>query len=283
MPDPTPNQTTQTPSNAAAAPAAPAASATQAPWYGEVAPEVAQVVNAKGWKGPGDVISSYVNLEKMSGSRVAIPAADAPKAEWDAFHAKLGRPESAEGYGEYTPPEAIASAWDKDLERRFAGVAHEAGLTPRQVKQLMDWHANETVNMIEGTGRAAVEGHEMGMAALRKAWGPNTDRNTAMVQQTIAKAGDAELVDLLNEPLQIGGQTVKLGNHPAFLKFVYKFAEGLMEDGELPNMPAGTTVDDAKAEISKLESDPSFFNRDHANHKATIDRLRELYQVVYPG
>lgn len=96
-----------TPPPAAGAPPAPSATPpgagvppNPAPWYPEAQKSFVQ---AKGWKDPADVLTSYANLESLIGADKAGRTVVLPKDESDveglkAYRAKLGIPESVDGY-----------------------------------------------------------------------------------------------------------------------------------------------------------------------------------------
>ena len=51
-----------------------------------------KLAETKGWTtddAPEKVLSSYAELERKVGDNLKVPAPDAPKEEWDKFHAKL--------------------------------------------------------------------------------------------------------------------------------------------------------------------------------------------------
>ncbi|MGE0233239.1 MAG: hypothetical protein AB7S46_15780, partial [Flavobacteriaceae bacterium] len=78
---------------------------------------------------------SYLAAEKLIGTeKVPVPKTD---ADWERWYRAAGRPERPEEYGFAAPdelPEGLA--YDEALDRRLAGLAHEAGLNRRQADRV---------------------------------------------------------------------------------------------------------------------------------------------------
>ena len=86
----------------------------------------------------GGLAKSFVAAQELVGAdKIAIPGDDAPAEKWDAFYARLGRPERAEDYV-LDAPDGLPDGVDYSdaTAGRFKAWAHEAGLTPRQAQQL---------------------------------------------------------------------------------------------------------------------------------------------------
>jgi hypothetical protein len=71
-----------------------------AAWTGPLDDAGRALVAAKGWRGPGDVVQSYANLEKLMGAdragRTVVPPKDGDAAEaFDAFYDRIGQRQGA--------------------------------------------------------------------------------------------------------------------------------------------------------------------------------------------
>lgn len=90
----------------------------------------------KGVKGIDDVYKMLDGAQTLIGQKgPALPKADAPATEWDAYYESLGRPKTA---AEYTPVLTGADKTDPKLLPRLQGAFHKAGLRPDQAKIIWD-------------------------------------------------------------------------------------------------------------------------------------------------
>jgi len=160
-------------------------------------------VEAKGWKSPDDVIRSYRGLEGKLGevsSRSLIPPGDDAKPEdWNAFYAKLGRPEKPDGY-ELRLPEGVPEnlPYDGAFANEFKADAHEAGLTPKQTRALHDNYVKRFADKLKASEAENVKAMEGAHEHLVKAWGdPASEsykRNQQLADRTIRQQGGSELL-----------------------------------------------------------------------------------------
>ena len=158
-------------------------------------------VAAKGWasKGLDDVVTSYRELESRLGKSLTLPSDDAKPEDWNAFYAKLGRPEKPEAY-EFKLPAGLPENFPYDGKNaiEFKNWAHEAGLSPRQAQTVHDKFVQHTAGtlakMTEAQSTAAQTAHE----SLVKAWGepesPTYKRNQELANRTLRQNGGEELI-----------------------------------------------------------------------------------------
>lgn len=123
-----------------AAPAAPAAAPAPS-WVEGMSADEKAYIAAKGWdkegKGPGDILKSYRNLERLRGveaDRLAkIPDWSKPE-EVAEFRTRMGVPESAD---KYESPEVALPNGVLDASL-IAPISHELGLTQPQHAQFLE-------------------------------------------------------------------------------------------------------------------------------------------------
>lgn len=168
------------------------------------------LIQTKGWGDANSIIKSYRELEKYTGADkndfVRIPkAGDGETPDYSEVYAKLGRPETADGY-ELT---------DSDFSKAARETLFKAGITNSQAKQLETWINEYTKTYQENAAAKAAEELEVRNKAsaeeLKKAWGADTEKNYAIVQNTrkdlgisdeafdamVEKAGPKVVADLL--------------------------------------------------------------------------------------
>lgn len=135
-----------------------------------------QVVQTKGWKDLDAPIKAYTELERklseVTTKTLTPPAPEADAKEWDAFYAKLGRPEKPDGY-EFKLPEGLPEDLPYDTEKaaQYKEWSHQAGLTPRQAQIVHDLAAKAAVADFEKAQAAFVAKGEGAHAEIEKAWG----------------------------------------------------------------------------------------------------------------
>jgi hypothetical protein len=130
-------------------------------------------VEKKGYKSVEDLAKAAVNQESILGSSVRVPAADAPKEEWEKFYSKSGRPEKPDAY-ELKRPEGLPSdlPYDEALAGNFKTWAHGAGLNGRQAQTLHDQFALAQAEQAKAHVTALTKAVETTHDALVKEWGP---------------------------------------------------------------------------------------------------------------
>lgn len=123
-------------------------------------------------------------LDDFKAKALTPPAPDAKPEEWNAFYAKMGRPEKAEAY-DFKMPEGLPAdlPYDGDSATAYKAWAHEAGLSPRQAQQLHDrfvsHQAGAYTKQIEQVGQRM----EGATGELAKVWGdPSSEGFKSNVQ-----------------------------------------------------------------------------------------------------
>lgn len=140
-----------------------------------------------------------------------LPGAE-DKDGWSSLYAKLGRPETADGY-ELPLPEGDDGAFAKTSSQWM----HEAGLSKQQAQALAgkwnEFHAAQTAANQEAIQKQA----ETDMAAVKQQWGANFEANSAVVRSAVSTFAPPEFVEMLtksgliNNPV-ITNMFLKIGN-----------------------------------------------------------------------
>lgn len=148
-------------------------------------------VGSKGFKGLDPLVESARHADRLQTEMADLkskaltpPPPDAKPEDWQAFYAKLGRPETADGY-EFKLPEGLPPDMPYDSESAKASKAwfHEAGLAPRQAQALHDAYVKHAAEQ-HAAALAALKGRgETAHGELTKAWGaPDSDGYKTNVQ-----------------------------------------------------------------------------------------------------
>jgi len=163
-----------------------------------------------------DVAKSYLALETRLGASVVIPSENAPQADWDAFHKRLGRPESPDGY-EFDPIYLPDGSRHEGGNEAFKNLAFNLGLSKKAAKDLYRESAKLGVSQIIEVQKKQEAKKEEAKVNLKKDWADSYDKNMGLQKlatSSYAKADSAhatEWIEFLNEGA---------GNDPRLLRFL---------------------------------------------------------------
>jgi hypothetical protein len=149
-----------------------------------------EIVKNKGWKDINAAILSYKELQSKLGKAIEAPAPDADKATLDAFYAKIGRPETPEGY-KLALPEGVPqdALYDAGFAAQFRAWAHEAGLTPKQASALHDKYVLSTMSEVTSVREKVNTNIKTAHNEIVKEWGDTESesykRNVELARRTL--------------------------------------------------------------------------------------------------
>lgn len=247
-----------------------------ASWYSGFADESLRgYIEAKGFKDAPSLAESYRNLEKLRGvpehELARIPKAD-DKDGWNAFYARMGRPDSAAGY-ELPLPEGDDGVFAKAAAEWF----HEAGLSPQQAQLLAAKNNEYLAAQVQQWETEVAAEQDRQMSELKTAWGAAFDQNTEIARRGAKQFGvDEATMEKLEGAMGTKGMleffhTIgsKLGEHKA---------EGMGGgDASFKLSPAAATE-----RIRMLMADKEWAGKylaGGANEKAEMERLQRF---AYP-
>ena len=247
-------------------------------WTAGLSPDQAALVEAKGWRGPGDVLTSYQHAERHigrdPGSLVTVPGPAATAEDWGQVYDRLGRPNDPAGY-EFEPIDGVDAADDPAL----AHLAHELGLNPDQAAQLRERHYEAAARGAQDHVMTLRSGlHDVGRT-LRSEWGH------AYGERDRLAARGAEFVGLdapaiARAGLLQGEQGVRL------MQGLARLGEVLAEDKVLGGGGFASSSAQAQSEMEQLKLDQGFLDaylsREHVGHKAAVERMRRLSEAAWP-
>jgi hypothetical protein len=272
------------PAPAPVAPAAPPAPSAPGAFdwkSANLAADNATYLDSRGWKGPDDVITSYRNLEKLTGAGadklIKLPTNDDPAA-WNDIYNKMGRPAGAADY-KLPVPEGDKGEFAKTASNWF----HEAGLSQAQaakVAEKFNLHNAETMKAEQAKAdHAAAED----VKALEAAWGPNYQANTALVERAAQTFGMTEQ--------QLLGLKSTLGPKAA-MEFLHKIGSKIGVDDQFvtsstPPSLNGMSAEQAIAKLTAMKTDTAFIEQfNSADPKVRADARalsQRLHQLAYPS
>lgn len=231
-------------------------------------------------------LSSYTSLEGLARSHVAAQRMvgkrieDASPEELGRFYSRHGRPEKPEAYdfGVSPGPDGAAAEQPGELERSARAWFLDAGLSQRQAEVLYrHWNEFAVAQARDGEISAA-EGRANAERELRSEWGRTYDRKVTAASRAVAEFGGEAMAEYLDE--------TGLGNDPRLIRTFARIAELVGEDslvGEGDRQgDFSVTPDAARGEIAKTLRDPAYFDANHPEHAASVDRMQALFAAAYP-
>jgi hypothetical protein len=243
------------------------------PWYHDAPDELKGVVEKKGWKGAGDALKSYVELEKaFGGDKIVLPKEAADEAGWNTVYDRLGRPKTPE---EYKFPEGT----DPAITKALAPELHKLGMNQRQVEALAKIDLQRNQEAANAELQRQQTDQRNGMQKLESEWGAKFNENIEVNRRAMRNLGIS--VDDANKAMASMG-TEK------FMRLLNLAGVSAREDNSAglgeSNLGFGMTPNRAKAELAEkgaeLRSRAQKGGSDGLAAKQSLDRL---YKVAYPG
>lgn len=144
---------------------------------------------AKGFKDPEALAISGMNLEKLLGADRAGRTVVLPKDENDvegrkAFLAKLGVPDSPDGYNLPVP-----EGGSGDFAKTAADWFHKAGVPPQAARAVSEaWNGYMQKAMADADAAAMAESQKQ-LDAIKGEWGQKFDENSELARRYVKASG----------------------------------------------------------------------------------------------
>lgn len=240
-------------------------------WRSELPAELRKA--AEKFKSPADVVKSYASLERRLGRSVVVPDQSAGREEIEAFYARLGRPETPDGYEFRIPddvPDHLRPQTGADTGRQdFLARMHEAGATQATVQAAIDWYYGAISQTDRELDRVKEEARADAEAELHRDWGAAYGKNIELARRAARHFGGEELLAAFEK--------AGLADDPVCLRAFCRIGAASAEDGLLSggSGPMGS----AQQRIDRLMGD-HFGKASYASAEVQ-NELRDLYQQVY--
>lgn len=121
---------------------------------------------------------------------VKVPGQDATDEDRAAYYKAIGVPDDPKGYGIKAPeklPDGVK--WDDSLSEKFAGIAHQAGLTPSQVAKLTEWQVAQVAEQVGATRESAAQAMEAEKKELNRTFGADLPKAVDLAQRIAKQEG----------------------------------------------------------------------------------------------
>ncbi len=235
------------------------------------------MLEAKGWKEPGEALKAYGELEKKLGKAVVIPGDNASDEERAAFHKRLGVPEGPDGY-QLTKPEGMEgyddaiAAWLRDTGHRLALPAKAlSGLHDAYFEDIVRPHlAQQAEARAESKRRLEMEIYDNWPEAKHHAYLDGAKRG-------------ARFLGLA--PEQLNGLLDHVSDF-ALVDAMRKLGDLVGEDALQGGSTAPVGAEAARAELQRFKADPqvqkAYADQRHPKHREVVARFNVLQDKAYP-
>jgi len=189
-------------------------------WRDGVADEYREGVSK--FETPNDLAKGYLEIEKLSGSKIKLPTPESSAEEVSAFYDRVGRPANADGYELPRPDMPEGMTYNEDFEKAIRSVAYEAGISKAQLQALSKAFNEYQVQEYTNFNAELQRTHEEGERVLKEKWGAKYDENLEVARRACKELGDEDFTNLLVES--------KLGNNPVFIKAFHNIGMKILND-----------------------------------------------------
>lgn len=256
-----------------ASPGADAGAAHSGDWVSSLTPELKQLVEAKGYKTPGDVVQAYAHAQRAIGAdKIPLPK----DGVWDEVaRSKLGVPREPGGYKLQRPELPQGVAYDEAFEKAALPIAHKLGLTPSQVQGLLDFYAAHQSQSFQTAVRGRLDDETQAVGLLQQEWGGAYDAKVAQAARAARYFGGEPLIQFLNQS--------GMGNNPELVRAFAKVGSMMTEDTLKIGRSHGFSItpDEARREANKLMASPAYTSRDHPEHDSVVEQVQQLFERAY--
>lgn len=206
---------------------------------------------------------AYVGMDKND--LIKIPKADKDgNIDYSEVWNRLGRPETAEGYG--LP--------DTDFAKAAAPELHKLGITKAQADALVAFLDEYGKSAGKATEESAREANLKAEEALKKDWGSDFDVKSQAVGEFVRS-----LADKLNFTVEDFDNMQKSMGYDKAMKLLYAFAgDGAIKN--LSNYNAGQETPEVAAyKLKELLADPETAKLLGKNDSKTVSEIKRLTEL----
>lgn len=219
-----------------------------------------------------EFIKDMLEQRRTSVGAIKLPGAEASEEEWSKVYAKLGRPETPEGYElSKTLPEGLD--FNEDMYNEFTQTIHTAGLSKKQATKLYEWYNGKCAELnkniaaqVEASYKKSVDD---AVVALKKEWGTdyqkNLDSAVAMANKFLSPATKQYL------------NASKLGNNPLLIKDFYNLSKQVSGAQMRGDGPSGSVSSLAELEAKLAQN---LRAADYTTNKSLQQENKEIAEKI---
>jgi hypothetical protein len=249
-------------------------------WTASFDPEKKGYIANKGFRDPGMLLESYINLEKLRGvpeeRLLKLPEKLDDMESMKDIYAKLGRPAKADDY-EITVPE---KGGDAEFAKWAKEMFHAQGLSKTQAAKIVEGWNQYSENYQKSLEGKAQEKAVQEESQLKKKWGAAFEQNTNIAKRAA--------VEFKLTPDEIDAMESSFG-FARVMEIFHNIGSKMGEASFHSSAQSGNgfggqlTPDQARAKISHLKSDASFSQRYISGDQGALAEMERLMQMAYPS
>jgi hypothetical protein len=224
---------------------------------------------------PADKIKADIELQK---SAVFLPKDDKPES-WDKVYAKLGRPAEHKDYKwNHLPDTPQLEESDIAVREGFGQVAHKLGMTQKQLDGALQWNDQQRKVLTDAFVAKANTVADTHVKTLKAELGPDYDRAMGLHRTAVTTYGSKDLDAL--RTLRLDDGTFAL-DHPALVRVFSRIGAERSEDSRFAETFNPSGIQDAKAQIDKIEGEAMALGLVPTDPRWPNDKLNALYKVAH--
>jgi hypothetical protein len=226
------------------------------------------------FKDVGALANSYIELQRMMGSRDKLPNAESKDEEWSTHYEKLGRPKDTSGYKFPDIPKEYAVS--DDFKGALTGLAHQMGLNQRQFDNMVSWGMSQS----KAIGDRQAEVTAGLMKGLKDKWGFAADANMERAHKTIAMLAGYKADHPFVKWLEESGND----RNPVIMDFFYDVSKQFEEDNFVDEHTKREAADRsmAQSKINGIMADHKhpYWNEGDPRHGDAVKEVADLYEQL---
>lgn len=276
------DQTTDTPADNAG-------QVTDTPWYNGVEPETVGYIQNKKWDGkdgPLKALEGYRNLEKFHGvpadQIIKLPRDDDAEA-WGKVYQRLGRPESADKYGEVQVPEGVSL--NPDLIKQFDDIFFSHNLTKSQRDSIVKAYASKEAEVMSARQKELEMMIVTQREQLKSEWGQKYDERLDLAKRAVRAGLPADVdKDATLAAIEEAVGPVVFGKMFSNLADKMKLGEDIMLDGTKNEGRYGYTkeqaMEDRRMLMAEITGDRNRLDMYNKNTGPDVLKMQRLNEII---
>lgn len=227
-----------------------------------------------------DVVKDFYSKITQVPGVVKLPSSDSPE-EMQAFYKQLGRPDKPEEY-QVEIPETYPV--DADTYSQFTHLAHNLGLTNKQMQELIKYETERYSQGEEYARENLAQSKENCIAHLKQRWGEDFDNRLSGAKAAMKhyeQVYGKEMVEHLNAS--------GAGSNPMFIEMLSDMyatsiapREGNSTEFKSDYIKYNETPIQAQSKIEEIRSGRHVLSKDWlAGKPAALEEMKRLYGVAY--
>lgn len=200
---------------------------------------------------PAGAVKSWLSVDQKisSGEYKKALGENATEEEKSAYRKSIGIPDTPDKYDFSLPDGTVFGDDDKAVFKSFAEIAHAQNMSQEQMRSTLGWYKDHVSAQQEAQQEADYNYQKEAEDTLRGEWGGEYRANINALTGLMAKLPE-DVRNGLNEARMPDGS--KLGNNPAYLRFMVEMAREINPIGTL--LPAGSTAGDLQTQKDEYKA-----------------------------